>query len=490
MIARHEPYEHILATMFGGNSDLSQLCMSLESRKADVRKLRKSFHHCNPEADYSQAAVCDAYMLSYYPYYIDTVHRLLHTIEEESPESLTTLLKGKTKITVSLLGTGPSPELLGLVGYLAEHQMQVESIEAILVDVNTPSWKQYRMNYTMPLIEKYGKVTASHQDITCDLLACECCKIQRCTEFLGASDIVIMQNCVTDLVSARNKANDLAGFSFLELFLKLHRGALFLVIDLDYDETWGAINEVITSVQSSEAGRLLCRSQECQRYRPEIEKPDCLKSLFDGSDGLIMKENTKYHYAALQRIDDEPSPTDWIETEITRIIDAFGFKVDSVKTYPWRRRYNLVAGDEKAKESYIDIIYNGKDKITKLDLHGRIQETGIADSLRRDLIGKQLVEIYNLTTLPEVDFFEGSILKRQHDDLVEQMALCAYQVQEIRHFQYMVRYKISNSAGDTLIFDRYYNARNRFTRTIIQSSSNRISELWAGLREILNVQGV
>lgn len=493
MIASHAPYDHLLGTMFAGITDPQQLCQALESRKTDVLTLRRSFKQNMPEADYSQKSVCDAYMLMYYPYYIETIHHLFHIINSSDPASLKTIFEGKTKITVSFLGTGPSPELLGLVGYLSEHQPQIQTIEAVLVDLNTPSWQHYRVNYTIPMIAKYGNVATSPQDITCNLLDCYKCSAHLCDEFLKTSDIVIMQNCITDLVTARNKRGDVAGFSFLDLFLKLHPGALFLVTDLNYDNTFEALNEIVTAVESSESGRILCRSHAYQSYKPQIVKPACLTSLFDGSDGLKMKEHTRFHFTAIQRKcseaqDETTEPVDWVKEVIASQIAPLGFSIASVKDFEYRRRYNLASQEEHTGENFIDIIYNGKEKITKVKLQGSIQATAVSEPLMKELIGKNLIEKVDQAdvAIPPADSsLESAMLQSTHDALVAKLAANGCRVLEIKYFQYMVRYKVASENDDRVIFDRYYNARNHFTKTLFQGGISNVPDSWSPLIKLM-----
>lgn len=494
MITSHAPYQQIIATMFAEISDLQQVCKELEARKEDIRKLRKSFNRNNPEADYSQKHVCDAYMLLYYPFYIETVYRLLNTISTAESTVLEDLFGGKSKLTVSFLGTGPSPELLGTVGYLSKHHPKVVSLDAFLVDLNTASWQEYRTKFTIPMSEKYGDIAINRQDITCDLLACEQCLASQCAEFLGASDLVIMQNCITDLVTARNNAGNVAGFSFLDLFLKLRPGTLFLVIDLDYSGTREAINEAVAAVQSSEAGSLLCQSQYYEEYSPKIDRPECLKSLFDGSDGLIMRTNTRYHYAVLKRtaadsVNASTEPVDWVKALINQVIGDYGFSVASAQEMKYRRRYKIAEKDARALRNSVDVVFDGKNKISQVQLQGEILSAELLVPLNKALIGKNLADHNDHQTPLSEQAFEHPTLQAGHDLLIKELSACNLQVTELRRFPYMVRYKVDTPERESVVFDRYYNGRFQYTKTIFHSKTDTLPELWDPFIKLLNGRG-
>ena len=494
MILPHAPYQRIVDTMFDDISNQQQLCKELELRKSDVQTLRRSFNQDQPETDYSRKSVCDAYMLMYYPYYIETIHRVFHIVDSLTPSTFGTFFGEKTNMTVSFLGTGPSPELLGIISYVAEHQPNVKELQAHLVDMNTASWSEYRRKYTLPMATMYGDIRINPKEYTCNLLTCGTCSSLGCSDYLYASDIVVMQNCITDLVTARNKHADIAGFSFLDIFMKLRSGAIISLIDLDYGGTWDAINEAVTAVQSSELGTVLCRSQACEEYDPIIDRPECLNFLFDGSPGLMMRKHTRFHYAVIQKVDNDSrheemqEDVDWIRVTINQQLNPLGFSVVSRQEHPYRLRYNITAkGENSGNHGSIDVIFNKKGKITKIQLQGKCLDLGDLECLIKQLTGEGLTQQTDKESPKAATSFKNEMLETEHNKLVEQLASIGIRVREIRQLQYTVRYKVENRDGKGIVFDQYYNGRNQYTKTALHLQSCDSDVSWEPLKKLLKV---
>lgn len=70
-----------------------------------------------------------AYMLAYYPFYIETIHRVLDRINAVDLAEM--FFK---QMEVCFYGAGPAPEMLGFVSYLKLHQPQVEKLQVFLFD--------------------------------------------------------------------------------------------------------------------------------------------------------------------------------------------------------------------------------------------------------------------------------------------------------------------------------------------------------------------
>ena len=64
---------------------------------------------------YQDQKMQDAYMLRYFPYYIETIYYILKNLDVSCTSKIF-----EDNFKVSLYGCGPAPELLGLCGYLAQ----------------------------------------------------------------------------------------------------------------------------------------------------------------------------------------------------------------------------------------------------------------------------------------------------------------------------------------------------------------------------------
>ena len=134
----------------------------------------------------------------------------------------------------------------------------------------------------------------------------------------------------------------------------------------------------------------------------------------------------------------------------------------------------------------IDVLYNGKGKITKIQLQGNCLTLEQLDPLSKALTGENFGEQADQQISSTECLFENPALQRGHDVLVKDLTACNLRVVESKHFSYMVRYKVETPEKESLVFDRYYNGRNQYTRTIFHSKIEELAEIWRPVRKILN----
>ena len=115
----------------------------LQSLQPDVKRLRSSFHTNHVSVDYSNYNTQAAYLLAYYPHYVEMTYRVLESLQEKDP-SLMQLVFDKKHLKVCLFCAGAAPEALGLLSFIKQFYPAVKSIV-----IGSISFMQVS-NYTYP----------------------------------------------------------------------------------------------------------------------------------------------------------------------------------------------------------------------------------------------------------------------------------------------------------------------------------------------------
>ncbi len=83
---QHDPYGPILNELrtLSDSEDVATFYVSLRRLQPHVSELRKQYKKCPSKVDFSNEDTRLAYLLAYYPHYIEQIYRVL----ENLPESL------------------------------------------------------------------------------------------------------------------------------------------------------------------------------------------------------------------------------------------------------------------------------------------------------------------------------------------------------------------------------------------------------------------
>ena len=146
--------------------------------------------------DYSDQINQLAYLFGYFPYYIEPIHLVLNSINDEDLAPII-----RNGLNINFFGCGPCPELLGLVGFLSEKYPAINNIRATFID--GCSWEPWRMCVIEDIAPEYwdGTVIIS-EEINCNILG-----VQRShSSVISDADIHIVQNVCSDLINRVDSA--------------------------------------------------------------------------------------------------------------------------------------------------------------------------------------------------------------------------------------------------------------------------------------------
>ena len=206
---------NILQSLLGIQEDDQILHDYLESLRPYLSELRTSFRNPNVSVEY-RTQLCHAYLLAYVPPYLHQAKKLFERFfqERELPDS----------ISVVFLATGPGTEPVAFTDYLLDNYPDIKA-EFNFFDLREEHWSQVRDSMV-----KFG-ISNRTDNISCtshylNLLEVE--TFEGHNELLRNADVVIVQNCINELLHEAETAKR----NLLKVVSLLSAGTVFLSSDL------------------------------------------------------------------------------------------------------------------------------------------------------------------------------------------------------------------------------------------------------------------
>lgn len=246
--------------------------------------------------NYSDPLDQAAYLLYYYPLYIDPIDDVLSTVLRSitDPESLqwpvVTGVEDKPRLEVSVYGGGPEPELLGLLKFLGREFRSIESVKSNYVDYN--DWSAFRNFAHDRMIPAYWrKGYVSGEDLRLDLRGLY--QDPRAMDIIRRSDVHIMQNCGSELMYSFDSTERYQQF-LSEFYHNMKPGSLLIGIEIPlfgrslptnpYDkiDVRSSFNRFVSWLRyQPEAGVLKSPDGLYREIRPDIARDHLYFNYFD-----------------------------------------------------------------------------------------------------------------------------------------------------------------------------------------------------------------
>lgn len=301
----HNPYEVILEELMLINDIHSDegLQESLKHTQKHVIELRNAYRQCPSAVDYSNEHNKAAYLLVYYPHYIEPLYRVL----DHLPDDILTQSFQSHKLTACFIGAGPAPETLGLLGYLDENEQALDSVLIYLLD--TQVWRTGQELTRYHLAPKYWpNRRLGFMPLRFDLLNCNGFESELIEKAIKTSTIFVMQNCINDQLTQEHQLMD----NLMWFFEEISTDSLFIIIDLKFPRVRDFMVRFENNIHREDIGDLLySAANEAIEYRSMIPLPKVMQNLFTDEDGLIPRSWTRFYACAIKRksiydIDDIP----------------------------------------------------------------------------------------------------------------------------------------------------------------------------------------
>ena len=293
----HDPYGPILEVIRQKKSQQEYYAF-LEKMRDPVTDLRLRYDGLGSNVNFNNDLTRTAYLLSYFPYYIEPIYSSLCDVDP----SITTSCLGNKEISAAFLGAGPAPELLGLVSFLNDNQHNTKELNAYFFDKYSDSWGEYQELTCQTLGPIYwpgGHVNTKRMNF--DFHDMDAVRDTEFQNTIKNCDLIVIQNCLNDHIKRIGFINE-----FLQsVFLSTKPGSLFVIMDLNYDPIRVFMKGFSSWVEKGGRGYVeLEVSDEPRCMRSNIYLHSELKShLFidDAQKHLCSKEKTEYYSAVISR---------------------------------------------------------------------------------------------------------------------------------------------------------------------------------------------
>ncbi len=266
--------------------EINNIDIVLAGLRDNVKELWQAYREYPIQVNYQDRYARAAYMLSYFPYYINPIYYVLSS--GSSNASKDNILDKVKVLNVGFLGGGALPELVGLVKYISKNKKEITDISATVFD-STTHWSTERRLITEPLVKNYYAGKFNIESIVTNLWE----KNYSVNDIIKKVDILVLQNTINE---ATTTGKEILKMNLIKIWNKLPNGAVFIIIDLDYKE----ISDFITGLYPDLINRKIL--QELKNTSIRTELPKCYfiqEKLFDASrseDGLYPRRGDRNYW--------------------------------------------------------------------------------------------------------------------------------------------------------------------------------------------------
>jgi hypothetical protein len=221
----HDPYRHIIHYLDLFISDDNH-STSLRTR---IDQLKAQYNKCDyRNIDYNDPLTQAAYLLYYFPLYIDLIEDLVCEIHRSHREKLDDTFS--KKMNVSVYGGGPEPEILGFLKSISKYGPVTEEVKFTSCDNN--NWNDFRSYCHRQMVQDYWQGKFEYLPLdefnVCNFLSdSHLLKHPMVTE----ADIHIFQNSAIDIISSFNDVDKIKDL-ILSILNSAKIGSIFILINV------------------------------------------------------------------------------------------------------------------------------------------------------------------------------------------------------------------------------------------------------------------
>lgn len=266
-------------------SNFSNAAVDMQKHVSRIRKLYKQPIGCT--IPYDDADFRAAYLLAYFPYYIEPVCHVLEATKIPDSFFTTDTLKA------AFFGGGPCPEALGLAAYLRKRAPRLARVEATVFDRQS-GWNSVQQGLVPSMMMSYksGHTTFDLSSRSCDVVEC---LARECTCGVAEMDIIIAQNFLSEVYPNRSRA-----IETFERLIRRSKCRYMVFVDNNYPKVKDLMYEL--SAHLYEMGLTTSKPKaETKSIMPNFRLPQVMQDhLFIGGEGLDPKYKVHYHHIVLE----------------------------------------------------------------------------------------------------------------------------------------------------------------------------------------------
>jgi tetratricopeptide (TPR) repeat protein len=292
----------------------------LQSLQESVIQLRQAYKNNFVTIDYTTSNIQAAYMLAYFPQYVDMAYTIFESLNTFQNSDITEtlqevlkrkLLKKQEGLTACFFAAGPAPESVALCKYITEYLIKENlnlsnKIKLNTFDINWHSWSLSRHLTRNHVLSEYNSLITGLIPHQINLLSQGA--FNRFEEQIKKADILFFQNCLNEVVSKQEVFLENVKF----LLNTLADDSILIIGDFcNYPSVMELFKQIeviaeqnlsLTLLRSSNSGNIHIRHNTCL---PEI----ITKNLLTGGNSLIPKKNVSFNYIVVYK----PGPENIIQ---------------------------------------------------------------------------------------------------------------------------------------------------------------------------------
>ncbi|MBT8508689.1 hypothetical protein AZH53_09760 [Methanomicrobiaceae archaeon CYW5] len=292
----HDPYHHIthLLCENGNFSDVSEL---MEAYTAPLKDLISGFNQSSLQisGQYNDAHLQHAYLLYYYPYYIETIYREMLLI---SPNYLSN--SSSHHLGICFYCCGPAPEYMGTLKFISEKQKNYRHISVSFFEKS--QWDETRDECIRSISPHYYgneslNITTNSRHL--NILTLRNAGIIAKYPEIRTSNLHIFQNCMRDLIQFSEKTEDVLEL-LKSIFMALRPGGILIIVEMYYPQTKLFLNKFEEFIRESGTGTILQQISEKKTYQPNFKKPDEIRLFFTGKINRDRRYTNYFSFIAMR----------------------------------------------------------------------------------------------------------------------------------------------------------------------------------------------
>lgn len=237
----------------------------LDSLKPYVTELRTNFKNKQIKVDYRDKNVQAAYLIAYYPSYVEMTYEVLnrHGIK---------VLPSKNRIlNVCLFGAGASPEAIALLNFINQNSLDIDEVNIYAYDIFASTWN-FSLDLARKFIVPHFWQSKKFQLISLNLDLCEHGVFEKILPKIQNSNLCIFQNCLNEL-NDRNTAIENIDY----LAKNINQESRLIIADLSGYQVVADIKSKIEQNFQDLSYLNLFKSKDKEEVRVKISLPSIIR---------------------------------------------------------------------------------------------------------------------------------------------------------------------------------------------------------------------
>jgi hypothetical protein len=296
-LSTYQIHDLILSCLIPSSS--ADVVKELQKYEKSTMDLIKKFHGEDVgQLDYNNPNLQAAYMLCYFPSYIENI---FHLLTHENCAEIQGILQNNSK--TSFYGCGPSPDLLGYLAFLNNnYSSTVSNVDAHFFDMH--NWNCWRGN----CVEKFSKLFARNITVNptpdeIDLLQCDDHSYFS-EKKVDGTKLHVFQNCTTDIYTQCKSIHKIRKI-FKNIFNLIDPGSVVLLNDfLGKGDSMTILNAITKEVEDNQEILHLNKNYNVNEYTPNYTPNPEIQAFLRrcySKTGIKPRNNTGYSYLIVQR---------------------------------------------------------------------------------------------------------------------------------------------------------------------------------------------